>query len=324
MKKSYTRFSIAVLIVASLAPNLWSADSKSRGGGGKTRPTVGPPKWKKDVLDTFFTDASSQLSGERPNFGAPRAAPGAPAGNGNVAAPAAGGADGFKWSELISADTLEATIKSNTTLLGDLVKEPGVFKASGNANARKVFSETAVLFGVIARYDGDVRWKDKAAGMREGTARAGFNCKVGTEASFKESRDRQRDMAELIRGGNFTLPEPGDQVEWKTAADRPQLMKRMEQAGQEHLKQWTSNKGEFNSHKDKIIQEAQILAALSQVIMDKSFDFAEDGQYRDFAKALQQGCLDAVAGAKMDDFDKAAAGVVAINKSCSDCHGNFR
>ncbi len=324
MKKTLTPLVLAALVTASLSPNLWSADGKGK-AGGKTRATVGPPKWKKEVIDAFFSDAASALSGDRPDFSSSK--PGANvAGGGNSGAPteAGGSGDKFSWSGLISSDTLENSIKANTAELGELVKEPGLFKSTKHRDARRIYCETAVLFGVIARYDGDVRWKEKAAGMREGTARAANNCKVGTDASFKESRERQKDMAEMIRGGNVELPEVGDQVEWKTASERPPLMQRMEELGQKHLKTWTSSKGEFNANKDKILQEAQVLATLAQVITDPSYDFADDAQYLTFIKALQQGCLDMVAGAKQDDYDKAAAGAVAINKACADCHTNFR
>ncbi|MGE0606981.1 MAG: hypothetical protein AB7O62_07800 [Pirellulales bacterium] len=321
MRRFLPQLILAALVAASLAPNLWSADGK--GKGSKTRATVSPPKWKREVIDAFFPDATAALSGERPDFGAARAV--VNAGGGTPGATSdGGGGDSFAWSGLISSDTLEAAIKSHTAELGELIKEPGTFKSSKHRDARRIYCETAVLFGVISRYDGDVRWKDKAAGMREGVARAANNCKVGTDASFNESRERQKDMAELIRGGSVTLPEVGDQAEWKTASERPPLMQRMEELGQKHLKTWTSSNGEFNANKEKIIQEAQILATLAQVITDPSYDYADDAQYLEFIKALQQGCQDMVAGAQQGDYDKASAGSVAINKACADCHTNFR
>ena len=40
------------------------------------------------------------------------------------------------------------------------------------------------MFGVIARYDGDVRWKDKAAGLRDGMAKAGVRPIVDIYSTF--------------------------------------------------------------------------------------------------------------------------------------------
>ena len=41
-----------------------------------------------------------------------------------------------------------------------------------------------MLFAVTAQYDGDARWKDIAAGLRDSFARAAANAKVGNDATY--------------------------------------------------------------------------------------------------------------------------------------------
>ena len=61
----------------------------------------------------------------------------------------------------------------------------------------------AVLFGVIAEYDGDVRWKEDATGApRTGLARAGeTNCQYGDRSDVQPRRRRAKaDLEDLVRG----------------------------------------------------------------------------------------------------------------------------
>ena len=106
--------------------------------------------------------------------------------------------------------------------------------------------------------------------------------------------------------------------------DRPELMKRMEEAGQLHLIPWTANAGDFNSNKDKIVHEAQVLAVLSQVIQHGSFEYADDETYLKHAAALQKACLEIVEGAKAGNAEKARAGASEMAKACANCHTDFR
>lgn len=309
---------VVVLAVVALAGSaLFSAPSAK----AKAKVPVPPPRFAKSVVDVFFEDARKQLVGERPDF----TKAGAPAGAANVAgpgggnAPAAGG--GFAWSKLISSDALESEIKNKTADLAPDVATPGKFN-SAVKKFRNSFSVLAAMFGIVAGYDGDVRWKDVAASMRDAVGRAGKNCKVASPQSFGEAKARHTDITELIGGGKPTLGEPQEDFTWEKVADLTELMKRIEEANDTHLKPWSGNKGDFTSNKDQFQHEAEVLAALAHVIQDPAY--VDDEEFRKFAASLQEGALEMVEGAKAGDFERAQKGAGVTAKACVDCHGSFR
>jgi hypothetical protein len=314
---------LSVAAVCLVMPAFVGAQDKGR---GKSKAAVPPPKWedRKGVLDAFFADARKELQGERPDFTKKPGSGDAGGGGSTDGGEPAPGGDGFAWSKLISPDTLENEIKSSATAIAELVKTPGKFKSNDYKPARKHYSVVAVMFGVIARYDGDVRWKDKAAGLRDGMAKAGVNCKVGTDQSFNEAKTRSEDLTELVSGGKASVPDSTEEPVWSAVADRPPLMQRMEAAGHEHLKPWLANKGEFTAKKDQVLREAEILAVMAHVIKDPSYEFAEDSGYQEYADNLEKGCIEIIEACKSDDFDRASAGASAVVKACADCHSGFR
>ena len=90
------------------------------------------------------------------------------------------------------------------------VTRPRNSKAAVTKIAAGEFSVLAALFAVAAEYDGDVRWKDAAAALRDVFARAGHNCKVGTDQTFQEATQRKQDLADLISGNRPKSPTPSE------------------------------------------------------------------------------------------------------------------
>lgn len=291
------------------------------------RPTVPPPRqWDDVVLDKFFANALDQLVGERPDFGEARVAASGESSTGadTAAATVNENADGFAWSSLIGAETLENEIKTNTTALGGLVGNPGRFKGGAYKDARRLLSVTAVMLSIVSRYDGDVRWQDKATLLYEGVGHAGFNCKVGTDQSFNEARLRQENLTQLLQGGAVEGEEPADALTWSQISDRPPLMQRMDEAKEARLLPWTASSQELNAHKDEALREAQLLAAFAQIIQDEEYESAVDEAYREYARQLQAGALEVVEALKADDINRAQQAMGNVTKSCNGCHGDYK
>lgn len=289
---------------------------------------VPPPKWDQATLDVFYTDAREHLGpGPAPTGGA--ASPVASTGNGATPAPVPtdqpnkvpGGA---QWSKLIAPGSLEDEVKAKVQALAAAITTPTAFKGGGYKAAREEFSVLAAVFGVIAQYDGQVRWQKDAVGLRAAFARAGVNCKAGTDNSFKEAKLRGQDLAELVRGGNVQVTAADAEAKWVDVANRAPLMKRMELAQRDRLGPWTSNAGEFSRNRDAVIREAQMLATIAEVIKDQSYEYADDSTYRAYVDDLQKHALEIVEAAKESNFPKAQAATGGVSKACASCHGDFR
>ena len=197
-----------------------------------------PPQWMPDVLDVFVPDARTTLVGSRPDYDksahvatAPASPTASPTEAGNP--PPAAFADG--WSKSIDAETIETEVKRLSQELAKTVTVPAQFKGGGYKDCRRQFSMLAALFAVAAEYDGEVRWKDAAPTIRNVFAKAGHNCKVGTDQTFQEAVRTQANLADLV-AGNRPKPSAADvKANWPQVADRPPLMQRLNIAQQDRL-----------------------------------------------------------------------------------------
>ncbi|HEY5314685.1 MAG TPA: cytochrome c [Pirellulales bacterium] len=317
--------SAAAALLLLAAPRAYSADSQppleAPAGKQGSQP---PPNFDADVLELFATDARTRLGPGQPGGPPPKAVagPGTPAGD----APdddAAGGS--FTWSKLISADNLEAEVKAQVPLAAEAVKTNTNFKGNGREKAQTSFTVLATLFGVIAQYDGDVRWKKDAPGLEKAFSQAGFNCKTSSDAAYKEAQKRATELGELVRGGTIDLPKGDASLPWHEMVNRPALMRRMEEArGGGNVAKWLSGKNEFKKNKDGLLREAQLLTMLSEVIKDKGFESGDDESYQKYAATLQKQCLAMLEAIKGDDQDKAQSAFAQVGKACDTCHGDFR
>ncbi len=281
-----------------------------------------PEKWDKRVLDTFFPDAREALVGPRPDYrkSAGKTGDGSKPGDENSAA---GGA--FAWSKIISADTLQDEVKSLGPQLAEEVKTPQVFLGGANKKARQTLSLLAAVFAVVNDYDGEVKWKKQAAAARDLFARAGYNCKAATDNTFKEAKNRNDDLAALVRGESIAPPsavEPKN--EWGKVANLAPLMSRLEMAQQNRIAPATSNAGDFKKNAQQLVHEAEIVAALGEAIARPGMDNADDEKFRAYAKTLQKSALDLRQAVNDSNYDAGRAAAGVMKKTCDSCHGDFR
>jgi hypothetical protein len=281
-----------------------------------------PPKWTADVLDVFFPDARTKLVGTRPDYERAQAVAAVgqnPDKSQLGATKTAGG-----WSRLIDAEAIETEIKRIGPELAKVVKSPSEFKGGGYKECRRHFSVLAALLAIDAEYDGDVRWQDVAPALRDLFARAGHNCKAGSDQTFQEAVQRKQDLADLIVGTRAKAKEADRKADWPKVADRPPLMQRMNISHEERLKKWLANKGEFTTHHDDVRHEAQLVAAIADIISREGFEFADDENYTKCAHELRQAATDVSAAVETDNLEQAQQAGNRMTKACADCHEGFR
>lgn len=298
--------------------------------GPRTEPPrrARPPADARDkaMSGVFFDDAFAELQGPRPDFLAARSAPTAPGTAPGTAPPdpAAAAGDGFTWSTLVSGDTLTDEIKGMKDRIGPALASPSTFKGGGYGEAQNAFSMIALAFGVIAAHDEDVRWKKDAATARDLFARAGFNCKVGTDQTFKESKLRVDDLAAMLDGNPPQgTPDREDDFRWSQVAGRPPLMSRLEEA-ERAIGAATASSGEFAKQLGRVVHEAEIVAAIGQVIHQPDFEHHDDDSYRGYAVGLRDAAANLRKACLEKNHAAATSATAAISKSCNDCHGDYR
>ncbi|MDX1964992.1 MAG: hypothetical protein SFX18_17730 [Pirellulales bacterium] len=285
-----------------------------------------PPQWDQTVKSLFPEDAAKELVGSRPALGAGAAAvaniPATSGGNTPVALDP-GATD---WTKIIDAATLESEIKSYLTPTGEDVKTISAFKSGGYKRSRISYSMLGLMFGIIAEYAGDVRFKKDALAARELFGRVSMNLKVSTDQAFSESKNRAEDLAKILSGESLETP-PGiePKAKWnEKVANRPPLMARLKLATEERLNKFTSDAGTFGNSADQIQHEAQIVAAISAAIIREGYADADSEDYQGFANAMRQAATELSLAAKSKNYDAGRAALGIINKNCDACHGVYR
>ena len=283
-----------------------------------------PPIWSQDVLDEFFVDAREQLVGERPAKRSAGMATNPPAGQGREAANDVETDGAAPWSQVISGDALAAEVKRIAAALRDPLANPAKFKSGGYKACRSAFNELAVLFAVIAEYDGDVRWQEDAPALRDALARAALNCKTGTDQTFAEGAELRTQLDDLIRGerlGGKPAPSP---ERWSDLADRPLLMTRMESTLQEGISPALSNAREFSRKAVDVQQEAEVLSMLAAIIDREEFEYWDDENFRQHSGDLRSASRDLIRAATEANYDAARAAAGRASQACSACHEGYR
>jgi hypothetical protein len=317
MKHLMGSYLVLTLLAAMLCLAAAISYAKSPAQQQKLAP---PPKWTADDLNTFFPDARTKLVGTRPEFSKSSSIA---TNSGNAETPnGAKGAGG--WSKLIDAEMIETEIKRSAPQIAKATATPSEFKGGGYKECRRDFSVLAAMFAVTAEYDGDVRWHDSAAGLRDLFARAGHNCKAASDQSFQEARQRKQDLTDLIGGTRPNGTQAEAKADWAKVTDRPPLMQRMNMAHEDRLKKWLANKGELTAHRDDAKHEAQIAATIADIIGRDGFEYANDEQYAKFARELREGASEVSAAVERGNYEQARQGSSRMTKACADCHEAFR
>lgn len=283
----------------------------ARGGLSEQQLTAKKTRWASVPLDVPFPDVK-RIQEEAKSA--------ASAGGG-------GGGSGAKieWAKLISPGTIEKEITVIAATAGEDVKNAGLFKSRTAAKAEVSQGMLAALFQISAQHDGKVKWKENALGMRDLAAAGSLGAINKDDAGFKAAEKCAAAVAALVKSGKSDAPagEPtkpwsGDIVEFTT------IMKRMEECQRLKLDKWTANETEFAAKSAEILHEAEILMALSQIILDDSYSLASEGDYRDLAIALREAGSTIAKGTVAKEYDKVRSAVGSINKACDDCHGKYR
>jgi cytochrome c556 len=298
-----------------LAAAAWVAPSPLDAAGPPKR--ARPPQFPKRVTDVFLPDAREALVGPAPDARQAQPTDPAPDRQPGDAKP------NTIWPTLISAEAVEDEIKAQQLALGAALKNAVTFKAGEHKAARTHLSVLAVLMAVDADFGEPMRWQREAPAMRDLLASAARNCKAASDGAYREAKARGDDVASLVRG-TFESPASSEpRGEWNQVADRSELMKRLEQALQ-RLEAGTANQKGFGAQSGKLEHEAQIVAALAEVIGQEGYEFADDDGYREDAIAMRDGATEARAAIERKDHEATRAAVSAIGKTCTHCHEGYR
>ena len=270
----------------------------------------------------FFPDVFARLDGERPANPNVKIVQ-APAG-GAVGDAGATGGESYAWSKIISGVSIEDEIKAIKLATDKNITTPQDFAGRGYKEIRRDFSVLAMLFAIINEYDADVRWKRDAAAARDIFSRTASNAKAGNNNVYNESKKRKDELQDILNGAALAEKAESEDNNWETIADRSPLMQRLEAAQEKKLAKWTSSADAFSEEIEGILREAEIVAAIAEVLTREGMEDGDDETYAGFANLMKRSALDVVAAVKSNNAEQARKATGEIAKACSDCHDNYR
>ncbi len=293
------------------------------------------PDFEPSVTEGVFFDNVFEdgLQGPRPaNLGQPAAvASSKPSAGATSSTPAGGGSDGgaasgglYAWSKIISPATLEDEIKALKLAADQSITTPTKFAGGDYRTVRRDFSVLAMLLGIVAEYDGEVRWKDSAAAARDLFARTAANAKVGTSQVYNEAKLRRDQLGDLMNGVKIEGQNVEPKTKWSETVDRSPLMQKLELAFQGKVLPMTSNAGAFKDGKAELKQRAELIAAMGEVLKQEGMMDAGDSDYDGHCDKMKNAALEIVEAIKLDNYEAASKAAGQIGQSCSECHESYR
>jgi|GEM_PF-5668049 len=235
---------------------------------------------------------------------------------------------GFEWSKLATAATLEKEVERNVAANGEHLASASVFTSKGYKKIKDNHTMLAVWLNVLSEFDGPSKMKDSAAAVRDLAATVPLALAASEdvkpdEAMFGKSKEANEAAAKLLKGEKVNGAAKARP--WREVAVYTSVMKRMEAAQDARIRGWTANTEEFNKNLPELEHEAQLLAIMCEVILDKGTnDNAGNEDYQGWGKKLEQGCIELVAAVKAKDHAKAQVIAAGIAKQCADCHSGYR
>jgi cytochrome c556 len=316
--RRFAALAVLISLSLSLVAGIVLAQRASNAGRKKGPPTSFDPR----VEDAFFADVlkahgkgtlEDALKSGGPAAGQPK----------TVESDGGGGGEAG-WAKVISADTLESEIKTAINEAGPHVDSKTKW-ATGHRKVRALYSTMAVCFAVIAKYDGEVKYKKSALALRDGLSRAAANAKVNSDQALQEAKARLNDLIQVRNGGGGPAADNADpKAPFKAIVDVSEAMKRMASAHEEGecLKVWIAAADGFKSKKAQIVHQAEMLGMLAKVLQDPSYEYPDE--FGQIAKGVQTAAEEIVQAVKADNHQAAQTAVGKITNACTNCHGKFR
>lgn len=226
------------------------------------------------------------------------------------------------WSRIISAATLEAEILAHQAELKKATATQQAFQAGGHLQARNSFNALAMLLAIVADYEDEVRFRQSAEIAMPRFRQAALNCKVATQASYREAKERLADLA-AITAGEKLAGEAG-KIDWTALADRAPLMRQLEKSHTIIFKDRLKDEQRFAEGRQSIRQQAELIAAVGAILRGTGMPDVGEADYVGYAAALSGFAERLASDAERGNYQQAKKSLGQVQQECSNCHENFR
>ncbi len=229
---------------------------------------------------------------------------------------------GPDWKRIIPAELLDAEVTTIRNRFNADLQTVGSFNSS-YLSIPPHAATLSVLAHVAGKHPGDIRWKANAkyikhlAGkMNEEKLRRG----PSSQRPLKEKFDY---ILEVLNGSvPATLEAPPDNEPISELVEMSLIMKRLE-IGSKNVRVDGGTAEAMKSNAEKIKQEAAVMGALTEVLLD-GYGFEGDDGFAKYVKTMVEATEEARDSVQNDQFDKFELSVSKIFQACQQCHSDYR
>lgn len=235
----------------------------------------------------------------------------------------AGGGSGTDWKTIIPMPILESQVKDIRNRLTKNMQSVGTYNTS-YLEIPTFTATLAALAEVANQHSEDVGWKKNAKYLRELAAAFTAEPLMRGAKSYRAMQIPYEQIIVILNGSAPAgLPEADDKKPIAEVASMGDLMKRADIA-YKWLKSNVGSADALKAEKEKVIEEAHLLAAISKIITLEGYGYVDDKGFLGHANPMQEACLKMVEAAKNDNFQEFDQGMSRVYKSCTECHSEYK
>ena len=235
-------------------------------------------------------------------------------------APATGGID---WKTIIPMPVLEAHVKGIRNRLTKNMQSVGTYNNS-YLEIPTFTATLAALASIVTEHPEDVGWKKNAKYLRDLAAGISAEPLKRGAKSFRETQVPYEQMIVIMNGSlPAGIADADEKKPLSDVASMGDLMKRADIASK-WLKSNVGSADALKSEKEKVIEEAHLLAAISKIITTEGYGYVDDEGFLNHANPMMEASLKMVAAAKSDNYPQFDEGLTRVYKSCTECHSEYK
>lgn len=254
------------------------------------------------------------------------ATPGTPAPAGKMksaATPAAPAAGGIDWKTIIPMPVLESQVKDIRNRLTKNMQSVGTYNTS-YLEIPTFTATLAALAGIVTEHQEDIGWKKNAKHLRDLSASITAEPLMRGPKSYRTIQIPYEQMIVILNGSlPAGIPDAVEKKPLSEVASMGDLMKRADIASK-WLKSNVGNADALKSEKEKVIEEAHLLAAIAKIITTEGYGYVDDQGFLNHANPMSEACLKMVEAAKSDNFPQFDEGLTRVYKACTECHSEYK
>ncbi len=229
---------------------------------------------------------------------------------------------GPDWKRIIPAELLDAEVTTIRNRFNADLQNVGSYNRSYLAIPPHAAALSA-LAHIAGKHPGDIRWKENAKYIKHLAGKMNEEKLRQGASSQKPLKEKFDSIVEILSGSvPATLEAPPDNEPISELVAMGLIMKRLE-TGSKNIKVDGGSADAMKSNAEKIKQEAAVMGALTQVLLD-GYGFEGDDGFAKYVKAMVEATEEVQDSVQNDQFDKFDLAVSKIYQACQQCHSDYR